>query len=305
MPRLDRLPISAGIRHMAASALFFSLMSLLVKLAGERLPSHQIVFARGAVCLVLSWALLRRARVSPWGNRPRVLLLRGLLGTLALVFFYYTLVVLPLAEAVVIQHMSPIFTALMAAAFLGERAGARLALGIAGCLAGVLAIARPAALFGGGAGDLPLLGLAAALAGALASATVYVLVRSLGSREHPLVVVFYFPLVTVPVVLPLAAAVWVWPTPAEWLLLLGVGIATQLAQVHMTRGLALEPAGRATSIGYIQVVLAGVWGALFFDEIPDALGLAGAGLIVASTLAVALSRDRRPPADRAMVPGPE
>src|SRR5690606_16097780 len=231
---VTRIAVSPGVRHMAASAFWFSVMSVLVKVAGDRLPSQQIVLARGAVCLVLSWALLGRAGLSPWGNRPPVLLLRGLLGTVALLCFYHSIVHLPLAEAVVIQHMNPLFAALLAAALLGERGGARLYLGIAGSLAGVLAIARPAALFGGGAADLPLLGLAIALSGALMSALVYVLVRSLGSREHPLVVVFYFPLVTVPVVLPLAATVWVWPTALEWLVLVGVGVATQLAQVHMT-----------------------------------------------------------------------
>ncbi|HLU66307.1 MAG TPA: DMT family transporter [Kofleriaceae bacterium] len=292
---MTRIAVSPGVRHMAASAFWFSVMSVLVKVAGDRLPSQQIVLARGAVCLVLSWALLGRAGLSPWGNRPPVLLLRGLLGTVALLCFYHSIVHLPLAEAVVIQHMNPIFAALLAAALLGERGGARLYLGIAGSLAGVLAIARPAALFGGGAADLPLLGLAIALSGALMSALVYVLVRSLGSREHPLVVVFYFPLVTVPVVLPLAATVWVWPTALEWLVLVGVGVATQLAQVHMTRGLALEPAGRASAVGYIQVVMAAGWGALLFGEIPDPLSLAGAALIIASTLAVVLSGGRPPP----------
>jgi drug/metabolite transporter (DMT)-like permease len=271
---------------MAASAFLFSLMSLLVKLAGSRLPSNQIVLARGVVCLVLSYGWLRAHGIRPWGNNPRGLLLRGLVGTLALLFFYYTLVTIPFAESVVLQHLNPIFAAMLAALFLGERIGGRLAIATFLCLAGVLAITRPATLFGGSdlAGHLPALGLAAGVAGAICSSLVFVLIRSFGSSEDPLVVVFYFPLVTVPVVLPLALASWVWPTPLEWLTLLGIGITTQLAQVHMTRGLVLEPAGRASSILYLQVALAALWGALFFDEIPDALTLVGAALIVAGTL---------------------
>ena len=295
--------VSPGVRHMAASAFFFSLMSLLVKLAGSRLPSNQIVLARGVVCLVLSYGWLRTRGLRPWGTNPRALLLRGLFGTLALLCFYYTLVTIPFAESVVLQHLNPIFAALLAAVLLRERIGARLAVATVLCLAGVLAITRPVTLFGGSdpAHHLPALGLAAGLAGAVCSSLVFVLIRSIGSREDPLVIVFYFPLVTVPVVLPLALAAWVWPTPLEWLTLVGVGIATQLAQVHMTRGLALEPAGRASSILYLQVALAALWGALFFEEIPDLFTLIGGGLIVAGTLTLVL-RGRR---GRGIVPTPE
>ena len=289
---------------MAASAFYFSLMSLLVKLAGHNLPSNQIVLARGVVCLVLSWVWLRAQGIRPWGENPRGLLLRGLFGTTALLCFYYTLVTLPFAESVVLQHLNPIFAALLAALFLGERIGVRLAIATALCLAGVLAITRPVTLLGSGnelAGDLPALGVAVGIAGAICSSLVFVLIRSLASREDPLVVVFYFPLVTVPVVLPLALASWVWPTALEWLTLLGIGVATQLAQVHMTRGLALESAGRASSILYLQVALAALWGAVFFDEIPDLFTLVGAGLIVAGTLLLVL----RARAGRGIVATPE
>lgn len=288
---------------MAASAFFFSLMSLLVKLAGSSLPSNQIVLARGVVCLVLSWAWLRHHGLKPWGTRPLPLLLRGLFGTASLLCFYYTLVTLPFAESVVLQHLNPLFAAVLAAIVLGERIGARLAIATVFCLAGVLAITRPATLFGAGelAANLPALGIAAGIAGAVSSAIVFVLIRSISSREDPMVVVFYFPLVTVPVVLPLALADWVWPTALEWLILVGVGIATQLGQIHLTRGLALAPAGLASSILYLQVALAALWGALFFEEIPDAITLAGAGLIVIGTLTLVL-RGRR---GRAIVPTPE
>jgi drug/metabolite transporter (DMT)-like permease len=128
-----------------------------------------------------------------------------------------------------------------------------------------------------------------------------VLIRRIRDRESPLVMVFYFPLVTVPLALPFAVAQWVWPTPTEWLLLLGLGVATQMAQVHMTRGLVLVPAGRATAVGYLQVVLAAVWGALLFGELPDLLTLGGAALIIGGTLIVALL-PRRGPAPTASPP---
>ena len=289
--------IPPGIRHMAASAFFFSVMSLLVKLGGERLPASQLVLARAILCLIFSWLWLRRVGVSPWGKNPRLLVLRGLFGTVGLACFYYTLVTLPLAESVVIANTAPILTAMLAALVLREPVSRRLVLAVACSACGVIAIARPSVLFGGSAlahEAVDPLGVVVGFVGATASACVYVLIRRIRDRESPLVMVFYFPLVTVPLALPFAVAKWVWPTPAEWLILLALGAATQMAQVHMTRGLVLVPAGRATAVAYIQVVLAALWGALLFSEIPDLLTVAGAALIIAGTLIVALVRSRQP-----------
>jgi drug/metabolite transporter (DMT)-like permease len=77
------------------------------------------------------------------------------------------------------------------------------------------------------------------------------------------------------------------PTRMEWLVLLGIGVATQLGQMALTNGLRLERAGPATATAYLQIVFAGIWGILFFAEIPDWGTLAGAALIVGSTLALA------------------
>ncbi len=104
---------------------------------------------------------------------------------------------------------------------------------------------------------------------------------------------------TVPLIGPVAVAGWVSPTPREWLMLVGLGIATQLAQVHMTRGLMLIPAGRASAVAYIQAVLAALWGATIFGEVPDLLTLAGAALILAGTFIAAVSRVGRGPRRRA------
>ena len=274
---------------MAYGAFWFSLMSLLVKLAGQRLPSMEIVLARALITLGLSWVLVRRARVSLIGRHPRMLALRGLLGAVALACFYFSLVHLPLAEATVIQYTNPIFTAVLAGLVLGERLGWRQAACVASSLLGVLLIARPGFLAGQTEGLDPT-HVWIALAGALCSASAYVTVRKMGTAEHPLVIVFYFPLVTVPLVLPFVIPVWTWPTAWEWLVLAGIGVTTQIAQVYMTRGLQLEPAGRATAVGYLQIVFAAVWGALLFAELPDAWSVAGAVIILGSTLVLTLSR---------------
>ena len=146
---------------------------------------------------------------------------------------------------------------------------------------------RPTFLFGHGEGALDPVAVGIGMAAAVCSAGAYVTVRSLRGREHPLVIVFYFALVSTVGALPTALPGAIVPTPTEWLVLLGVGVTTQLGQVAITRGLHLERAGRATATGYLQIVFAALWGALFFAELPDAGTVAGALLIVGSTLALA------------------
>jgi drug/metabolite transporter (DMT)-like permease len=272
---------------MALAAFFFSLMALGVRVAGERLPSSMMVHARASIALLLSWLLVRRAGLSPWGNRRGLLALRGLFGSGALICFYWSLVHLPLAEATVIQQSNPVFTAVLAALFLKEPfRGVDLA-SVGVSLLGVTLIARPASIFGGAATPLDPSVVAVAVLGALLSAGAYVLVRRARGTDHPLVVVFWFPLIATPLAIPAAVREWITPHGFEWLLLAGLAVATQTAQVFMTEGLHREPAGRATAISYLQIVFAAVWGLLFLHEVPDLLTVLGAALIGASVIAVA------------------
>ncbi|HET7274014.1 MAG TPA: DMT family transporter [Longimicrobiaceae bacterium] len=282
--------MSRGIRYMVAGAFFFSVMSLLVKLVGARIPGQEIVLVRGSVTLVITFAMLKRAGIRARGSREGFLVLRALLGFAALSCFYYSVINLPLADATLIQYTNPVWTALLAAWLLGERMGRREALLIAASLGGVVLIARPSFIFGSAAGRLDPAVVAIALIGALFSAAAYVTVRKLGQTEHALVIVFYFTLITVPAAIPGALMEPVWPTLTEWAILLAVGLTAQAGQVYLTKGLQMEPAGRATAVGYLQIVFAAGWGMIFFAEFPDGWSILGALIIVGSTLGLARHR---------------
>jgi drug/metabolite transporter (DMT)-like permease len=275
--------IAPGARYMALSALAFSAMTVLVKLAGARLPTQEIVFVRSLVSLAISLALLRRAGVLPWGNRRWLLLLRGLWGYAALSCVFYAVTHLPLAEATMIQYLHPSFTALLAAIALCERADRSLAASIALGTAGVALVVRPDFLFGGLAAPLDPWAVSAALGGAFLTAVAYVGVRELSRSEHPLVIVLWFPLVAAPASLPAVIAQGVWPRGIEWLWLAGIGLLAQLGQLWLTRGLVLVRAGRATALSYLQIAFAVGWGALVFGEVPGPWTFAGALLIAAGT----------------------
>jgi drug/metabolite transporter (DMT)-like permease len=288
----DRAPgaIRPGIRYMAAAAFFFSIMSMLVKATGSRLPVQEVVLARAAIGTVLSAWGLRTRGIPLAGNRKGLLLLRGLLGYGALSAFFFALTRLPLAEATVIQYTNPLFTALLAAIFLSEAFGRRDLVLVLVSLAGVVLMTRPAFLFGGLEHRLDPVAVGVAVTGAILSAAAYVTVRELGRTEHPLVIVFWFAAVATVGALPFTIAEPVMPTPVEWLALLGIGVFTQLGQVYLTRGLRREPAGRAMAVAYMQIVFAAVLGAVFFAEIPGPWGIVGALLIVGGTAGIARGR---------------
>jgi len=274
--------IPLGLRYMAAGALALSLMSALSKVAGASVPLFEIVLFRSLVMVVLAGIHLRRRGLSFRGKETGILLVRGVLGFAGLTCFYYAVIRLPLADATVLHFTNPVFTALVAAVVLGERVGLVEAGLVALSLGGVVLVARPAFLFGTEAALDPVAVLVG-LAGALFAAGAYVAVRRL-RREAPMLVIFYFAAVSTALSLPMAVLDPVLPGPGMILVLLGIGLATHLGQIFITLGFRAERAGRASSIGYLQIVFAAGWGWLIFRDVPDVWTWVGAGIIVGSTL---------------------
>ena len=145
-------------------------------------------------------------------------------------------------------------------------------------------VARPALIFGG-TDFLDPVAVLVGLCGALLSAGAYVAVRRL-RREPPMLIVFYFAAVCSLLSFPLLVLHPVLPSPRLWLVLAGVGVTTHLGQWMVTWGFRLERAGRASAVGYLQIVFAAGWGWLLFREVPDFWTWAGAAVIVGSTLAL-------------------
>jgi drug/metabolite transporter (DMT)-like permease len=289
--------MNRGAIYMISASFAFSLMAVVVKLAGDRLPVSEIMLARAVLSVILSYAFIRHAGLAPLGNNRPLLLLRGVLGCGALGCVYYSLTHLPLAEATVIQFLHPTFTAILAVFLLRERVS-KYIIGASGLsLLGVAFVAQPE--FGSGSAAVlafPPLALAAAVGGALGSGAAYVAVRRLSRTDDPFVIVLYFPMVSIPLVLPFVWLDPVMPVGVEWLYLLGVGITTQAGQIWLTRGLALLPAAQGTALSYAQVVFATLWGVLIFSEIPSLWTGIGALLIISGIWIATLSSGTKPAA---------
>ncbi|RKX25494.1 MAG: EamA/RhaT family transporter [Candidatus Zixiibacteriota bacterium] len=271
---------------MLVATFFFALMNVGVKYLSH-IPAYEVVFFRAFVSLVVCYLLVRREGLNPWGNNKPLLILRGLAGTAALTMYFYTLQHMPLASAATIQYLSPIFTIIIAGILLHESAKPIQWLFFLASFAGVLCIkgfdarVTPTEL---------IIGVSAAICSALA----YNFIRKLKGQDHPLVVVFYFPLVTVPIIGSYTLIHWVTPEPSDWIVLALIGLTTTVAQIYMTKAYQLERASNVSNYNYLGVVLALLIGFFAFGESIGFLGLGGIALI---TLSVFMSSRYRAVSD--------
>ena len=282
--------VPPAIRYILLSALGFSLMTATVKVVGAYgIPVLEIVAARALVSLILSYADVRRKRISVWGQNHLLLFARGLVGALALICVYYSVTTLPLADATLLQYTYPAFTALIAWLFLKEPVQRATIVCIALSFIGLMVMVQPGTASSEGAAALPWLSVTAALLGALGSAIAYVIVRRLSQHgEDSSVIIFYFPLVALPISLVLLGDDFVMPSLEVTGLLVLVGIFTQIGQVGLTKAMAAEKAGKVSAYSYVQVVFSAVLGLVLFSELPTFWTLVGGGLIMTGALINAL-----------------
>lgn len=276
--------IPVGVRFMLMSALAFAIMTACVKLVSTHgIPVFEIVAARAIVSLIISYVDVRRKRLSVWGHNKQLLIARGAVGSLALICVYYAVTTLPLAEATILQYLHPVFTALLALVFLKERIQRSTIVCILFCIVGLVLIVSPEIALSAGE-ELSLISVAVALMGALGSAIAYVIVKRLSNTEDSSVIIFYFPLMALPLSVFLLGDDFVIPDAEALVLLILIGIFTQIGQVGLTKAMKTEVASKATAYSYIQVVFSIIFGWLLFSEIPSIWTWAGGALIIIGAL---------------------
>ena len=285
-------PFSPGLTYMILSAGSFCLMTVFVKLAGITLPTIQIVFVRGLFTLLATAVLIYREEVYAFGSHKMLLIMRGVSGTSALFLVYESIKRFPLSEATVIQYLFPIFTALVAPLIISEAINKKVFGAILIGLTGVYTVLDFPFLIK--TTNISVYSIGIAIAGSFLTSVAYVLVRKATKvNEHPLVVMFYFPLFTVPMCLPFLISNWVHPSPEVWGYLFLVGICTQSGQFFLTHGYKELPAAEAAPLSYVQVPFAMIMGAIFFDEIITINFIIGSTLVLISIFIVMANREEK------------
>ncbi len=243
---------------MLLSTLFFSLMNVCVKSLAH-IPAAEVILFRSIVSLVMSYVVLRKARVPVLGSNYKWLIARGATGAAALLLFFNTLQNIPLATAATVQYMSPIFTAILGIFLVKEQVKPWQWVFFLLSFAGILVI-------NGVEVNVDSFYLWIGVLSSVFSGLAYTIIRKINTQEHPLVIMFYFPLVSLPVVGVYCMFRWVNPVGWDWLMLLLVGILTQLGQYYMTMSYQAEEISKVANLNYIGMLYALVLGYILFDE---------------------------------------
>jgi drug/metabolite transporter (DMT)-like permease len=243
----------------------------------RQLPTIPILF--GWFALRGRLDMLKTSRVASHARRSGF----GLFG-MALNFGAATL--LPLAVATTLNYSSAIFAVLLSALVLREPTGPWRWSAVAMGFAGVFIIAHP------WGNELPLFGAAIALGAAFMIALISVQLRDLGRTEHPLTIVFYFSLFTVPVLALAMPFVSHAHTPHQWFLLLFSGIIGLLGQALLTAALRYGSVASVIVMDYTGLVWATLFGWLVFANIPPASMWIGAPLVIGAGILIAWREHR-------------
>lgn len=261
---------------MLIAVFFFSLMNLLVKFLSH-VPAHEVILFRSVVSFVMSYAYLKQNKIAVFGNNKKILILRAVFGVVALTMYFITLQKIPLASATTIQYLSPIFGTVAAFLVLKEKVYPWQWILFLVSFAG-------AAMVKGFDPRIDLLYFFLGLGSALFSGLAYTCVRLLKDSDHPYVVVMYFPMLAIPIMVVWCLFEWYSPQGWEWLLLILVGVFTQIAQVNMTKALHTEKLSVIASMKYLGVAFAFMYGYFFFEEVYTWEAMLGILLVLTGVL---------------------
>ncbi len=278
----NSIPMSAW--YMLLSALGFALMAACVKeVSAMGIPVLEIVAARAIVSGIISYFDVRRKKISLLGNNKPLLIARGTVGAFALMFVYYAVTTLPLAEATVLQYLHPVFTAILAFFFLKEVIQRSTIICIMMSLLGLFIIIQPN-LQTSTMVSYPWISIIAGVMGAFGSAVAYIIIKKLTKTDDSSVIIFYFPVVAFPISMLMLGSDFVMPSLLATCLLILVGIFTQVGQVGLTKALDCADANKATAYAYVQVLFSVFIGWAYFNEIPVLTTIIGGSLIMLAAL---------------------
>lgn len=279
LPRLSS-PASRGIALMIAAIFMFSLMDVAAKAISARADTVMALWARyaGQMALV-TLIVLPRLRSVARTHYPGLQFARSLFLLLASTFMFFGIARIALAEATAVMALNPVLITLGAALFLGERLGWRRIAGIGAALCGALIIIRPGTAVFSPDALLP-------LGGAICFASYALLTRKVGRDESPWTSLLYTAVVGGLVLSAVVPWFWIPPDQVTILWMIFIALTGAAGQLLLIRALSVAEASTVAPFSYSGVVFATLLGFAIFAEVPDALTLLGALVIIAAGLYV-------------------
>ncbi|MEI7871757.1 MAG: DMT family transporter [Alphaproteobacteria bacterium] len=275
-----------GIYARVAALVLFATLDALVKWLGDTYGPFQMMLFRSTVALVPLYFLVRgvggfrRIRSS----RPMLQAVRIVAGFGSLFGFFYVFPRMPLVDAYAISFAAPLFMVALSVPILGEVVGWRRWCAVAVGFAGVLIMLEPWNI---SVHWISLVVLFATLSYSLST----VVTRLVSRYDHDAATIFWFCLFATVVSLIGAIPDWKWPPLGDWFWLCSLGIIGGVGQILVTRALRLAPMSVLAPFDYSSIVLAMLYGYLWFKEEPSPMVWYGLPLVIGSGLYI-LHRER-------------
>jgi drug/metabolite transporter (DMT)-like permease len=268
-----------GASWMLASAMTFTLMTTLIKYLGEDYPAALQTFYRSAATfVVLIPVILRDPRGAYATTRPGILLFRSAVGTASTILAFYAYQKMPLAEANALSFTRALWLVPLAIFVLREKVGPRrIAATIVG-FGGVLLMLQPGA---GGHLSWPAF---AALASSLMFAMTITGMKVMTRDHSTTTLLVWAGTLGVIMSFPPALFVWRWPTAFDLFLLTTMGVLGTVTQWCYIKGMAMGDAAAMAPVDYTRLVFAIVLGYVLFHDVPNAVTMFGAAIVMSSTL---------------------
>lgn len=266
-----------GIICIILSAFCFALMNMFVRLSGD-LPFVQKSFFRNLVAAMFACVLLVRNKVPIHWKKGNLgyLLLRSVFGTIGILCNFYAVDHLVLADASMLNKMSPFFSVLFSYLLLKEKVTIPQASMVMGAFIGSMFVVKPTFT------NMELFPSLIGLLGGIGAGAAYTIVRKLGERgEKGPFIVFFFSTFSCLVTLPWLIFDYHPMTTAQTVTLLLAGLAAAGGQFGITAAYCYAPAREISVFDYSQIVFAAVLGFCIFGQVPDMFSWLGYGIICA------------------------
>ena len=261
-----------SVIYMLLSTLFFAMMSTMVKYLKD-FGAFQLVFFRSLGTLVFTTSFIIYCKIPLWGNQKKLLLLRGLTGTSSMVLFFMALHFMTLGSAVTLRYTAPLFVALLAILFLGEKI--ELIQWVFFCISFLGVV-----LVKGFDNTVDFIGLGIILLSSLTSAITYILISKIGPKDHYLVIINYFMLTATLVGALGSFFQWKTPQATEWLYFILLGLFGLIAQILMTQAFQIGPAYKIAPFKFVEVIFSLAFGVLVFMDVYTFYSILGMILII-------------------------
>lgn len=265
-----------GIFWMVLSGLSFVTVNGVVRYLGTDLPVAQSAFLRFAFGVMLLLPVLPKLfRTKLPAQALRLFGWRGLMHSAAVLFWFYAMVRIPVAQVTAIGYLNPVLMILASAAFFGEALPLRKLLAVGVALLGALVVLRPGV-------QVLTLGHFSQIAASICFCGSYLFAKRLSGLVSASQVVAVLSLTVTAGLAPLAWWVWVPVTGAQlgWLALVALGATS--GHYCMTRAFKAAPIAVTQPVTFLQLVWASLLGALVFHEAVDGFVLLGGAMIIAA-----------------------